>query len=75
MAEILTIRRVELQGCIVVTILKSMSHVCVVCSGRSSQVRLLAGAVVRKRPADCSAQDASNKKPCTNIKGLLHSYS
>lgn len=40
-------------------------------SGRSSQVRLLAGAVVRKRPADCSAQDASNKKPCANIKVVI----
>lgn len=37
-------------------------------SGRSSQVRLLAGAVVRKRSADCSTQGASNKKPCADIK-------
>ncbi|PNF36981.1 hypothetical protein B7P43_G08099 [Cryptotermes secundus] len=36
-------------------------------SGRSSQVRLLAGAVVRKRPAECSAQ-VPDKKPCTDNK-------
>ncbi|XP_021919219.1 protein FAM192A isoform X2 [Zootermopsis nevadensis] len=33
-------------------------------SGRSSQVRLLAGAVVRKQPGDASTQAATNKKFC-----------
>lgn len=37
-------------------------------SGRNSQVRLLAGAVVRKRPAEGSAESANSKKPCTDNK-------